>query len=76
MPDPASNGIWDVILTETAYHVAHQCLQDGNLPPVKPIGNIGYEAEPRYSLAASVLARFTLARKSEDKISVIIIDLR
>ncbi|CAL5018304.1 unnamed protein product [Urochloa decumbens] len=85
----ASDGMWDVISNETACHVARQCLDYGNSPPVDPraansstaaaamaAAARGHGAEPRCSRAAWVLGRLALARETADNISVIVVDLR
>ncbi|CAL5035648.1 unnamed protein product [Urochloa decumbens] len=85
----ASDGMWDVISNETVCHVARQCLEYGNSPPVDPraassstaaaataTAARGHGAEPRCSRAAWVLGRLALARETADNISVIVVDLR
>ncbi|CAL5028729.1 unnamed protein product [Urochloa decumbens] len=86
----ASDGMWDVISNETACHVARQCLEYGNSPPVDPraansstaaaamaaAARGQHGAEPRCSRAAWVLGRLALARETADNISVIVVDLR
>ncbi|CAL5035649.1 unnamed protein product [Urochloa decumbens] len=82
----ASDGMWDVISNETACHVARQCLEHGNSPPIDPSAASSstvaaassrvHGAERRCFHAAWVLGRLALARETADNISVIVVDLR
>ncbi|RZR87781.1 hypothetical protein BHM03_00015251 [Ensete ventricosum] len=85
----ASDGLWDVLPNDLACDVARRCLEEAD--PTRgsdeTIGGgdgggatDGWEEEQasdaRCSLAATLLARLALGRKSGDNISVIVIDLR
>ncbi|CAL9108980.1 unnamed protein product [Musa textilis] len=82
----ASDGLWDVLPNDLACDVARRCLEEAD-PTRESEDTLGggatdgrEEAEPasdaRCSLAATLLARLALGRKSADNISVIVIDLR
>ncbi|XP_030532919.1 probable protein phosphatase 2C 75 isoform X2 [Rhodamnia argentea] len=79
----ASDGLWDVLSSELACEVAFECLREGG-PPAMDL-NSGPAAEDNGShslcpsrsvLAASLLTRLALGRKSWDNISVIVVDLK
>ncbi|XP_030444606.2 probable protein phosphatase 2C 75 [Syzygium oleosum] len=79
----ASDGLWDVLSSELACEVAFECLREGS-PPAMDL-NSGPAAEDdgnralfpsRSVLAASLLTRLALGRKSWDNISVIVVDLK
>ncbi|KAI0493559.1 hypothetical protein KFK09_023678 [Dendrobium nobile] len=87
----ASDGLWDVIPNELACNVARRCLAEGspklaerdlNSPTSAgeeaPISNEKDQAAPEAwcSMAAALLARLALGRRSTDNISVIVVDLR
>ncbi|PKU74952.1 probable protein phosphatase 2C 68 [Dendrobium catenatum] len=87
----ASDGLWDVIPNELACNVARRCLAEGspklaekdlNNPTSAgeeaPISNEKDQAAPEAwcSMAAALLARLALGRRSTDNISVIVVDLR
>lgn len=83
----ASDGLWDVISNELACDVARRCLEEGALSSGADdvtravIENVTDEEKeqvsaPRCSLAAALLARLALGRKSADNISVIVVDLK
>ncbi|KAF8044305.1 hypothetical protein BT93_A2330 [Corymbia citriodora subsp. variegata] len=79
----ASDGLWDVLSSELACEVAFECLREGSPPAVDL--NAGPAAEDnensalfpsRSVLAAALLTRLALGRKSWDNISVIVVDLK
>lgn len=80
----ASDGLWDVLTNELACEIASRCLQEGSPPPsrdlnsgTKPEEETGRALYPsRSALAAALLTRLALARKSLDNISVIVVDLK
>ncbi|KAM0938915.1 putative protein-serine/threonine phosphatase [Dioscorea sansibarensis] len=82
----ASDGLWDVISNELACDVARRCLEESAPSSGADdvtravIENVTDEEEqasaPRCSLAAALLARLALGRKSADNISVIVADLK
>lgn len=59
----ASDGLWDVVSTEMACHVARECLQ----------GDTVFSS--RSASAAALLTRIAMERGSNDNISVIVVDL-
>ncbi|KAI3731278.1 hypothetical protein L1987_62466 [Smallanthus sonchifolius] len=66
-----SDGLWDVLSSELACNIVHECLQSVE-PRIE-----GASGDPSKSeLAASLLVRLALGRRSTDNISVIVIDLR
>ncbi|KAG0486148.1 hypothetical protein HPP92_008243 [Vanilla planifolia] len=84
----ASDGLWDVLSNELACSVARKCLAEGG-PALSTEDisstssaaeeanvNDGQKPEARCSMAAALLARLALGRRSTDNISVIVIDLR
>lgn len=80
----ASDGLWDVLSSELACEIARECLKDR--PPAAAIVlNSGPQVEDegagalfpsRSVLAAALLTRLALGRKSYDNISVIVVDLK
>ncbi|PIA49798.1 hypothetical protein AQUCO_01300500v1 [Aquilegia coerulea] len=86
----ASDGLWDVISNDMACDVARRCLFEGSsfitpeiremLPTQTNGGGIDGEAasqsQARCSIAAALLTRLALGRRSADNISVIVIDLK
>lgn len=83
----ATDGLWDVLTNELACDIARRCLEEGNpnidAPSVGVTESSGSSEEDEEhpcqtscNLAAALLARLALARKSTDNISVIVIDLR
>ncbi|KAJ0970282.1 hypothetical protein J5N97_023159 [Dioscorea zingiberensis] len=83
----ASDGLWDVISNKLACDVARRCLEDGApsngaddvaRAVTESVTDSGEEqaSSPRCSLAATLLARLALGRKSADNISVIVVDLK
>ncbi|KAK6936373.1 PPM-type phosphatase-like domain [Dillenia turbinata] len=80
----ASDGLWDVLSNDLACEVASRCLQDGNHTNVQRNQSaesqrddqLGALYPSRSASAAALLTRLALARKSEDNISVIVVDLR
>ncbi|KAI3815843.1 hypothetical protein L1987_15526 [Smallanthus sonchifolius] len=61
-----SNGVWDVVSSESACKTVHDCLDISSVEP---------RIEGRAS-AATILVRLALGRRSSDNISAIVIDLR
>nr|UXG06313.1 ABA-hypersensitive germination 1 [Magnolia sieboldii] len=84
----ASDGLWDVLSNDMACNMARSCLYEGSassfVAEFLNIGNIEstsenediQESRSRCSLAATLLTRLALGRKSTDNISVVVIDLR
>lgn len=84
----ASDGLWDVLPSELACEVARECLQgvaatttttttiDLNAVPQIEEEAAGTSYPSRSALAAALLTRLALGRKSTDNISVIVIDLK
>lgn len=81
----ASDGLWDVLSNELACKVAWECLREGTpaaadctLDSKPRRDDEGAEAlyPSRSALAAALLTRLALGRKSYDNISVIVVDLR
>lgn len=82
----ASDGLWDVLSSELACEVARECLQEGaaaaattidlNATPQIEEEGAGTSYPSRSALAAALLTRLALGRKSTDNISVIVIDLK
>lgn len=78
----ASDGLWDVLSSDLACEVAHECLKGGN----NSVFNAGRSNQKdegtealypsRSVLAAALLTRLALGRKSLDNISVIVVDLQ
>ncbi|KAJ0713975.1 putative protein-serine/threonine phosphatase [Helianthus annuus] len=77
-----SDGLWDVLSSELACNIVHECLQENRSSNVEPRtetheGANGEGAYPsRSESAATLLVRLALGRRSTDNISVIVIDLR
>ncbi|KAF2311806.1 hypothetical protein GH714_026815 [Hevea brasiliensis] len=77
----ASDGLWDVLSSELACEVACECLQEGSPPTLVndrsqiDEGN-GALYPTRSILAAALLTRLALGRRSSDNISVIVVDLK
>lgn len=71
-----SDGLWDVLSSELACNIVHECLIQNTSSSVgPPVGGEG--AYPsRSESAATLLVRLALGRKSTDNISVIVIDLK
>ncbi|KAG6576763.1 putative protein phosphatase 2C 75, partial [Cucurbita argyrosperma subsp. sororia] len=84
----ASDGLWDVLSSELACEVTRECLQERTAAAAATTTTIDLNAEPqieegagtsypsRSSLAAALLTRLALGRRSMDNISVIVIDLK
>ncbi|CAK7337137.1 unnamed protein product [Dovyalis caffra] len=77
----ASDGLWDVLSSDLACQVARKCLREENLPfnaAGPQIENEGAGAlyPSRSMLAAALLTRLALGRRSCDNISVIVVDLK
>ncbi|XVE58654.1 hypothetical protein DITRI_Ditri04bG0186200 [Diplodiscus trichospermus] len=88
----ASDGLWDVMSSDLACEVARECLKEGsngdtaaalNLNDGRNDGRHKKEDEgsetlypSRSVLAAALLTRLALGRKSSDNISVIVVDLK
>ncbi|XP_038708682.1 probable protein phosphatase 2C 75 isoform X1 [Tripterygium wilfordii] len=78
----ASDGLWDVLSSDLACEVACECLREGSAPANLSAGprmedeksSALYPA--RSVLAAALLTRLALGRKSSDNISVIVVDLK
>ncbi|PPD94244.1 hypothetical protein GOBAR_DD08720 [Gossypium barbadense] len=78
----ASDGLWDVLSSDLACEVAHECLKEGN----NSVFNAGRSNQKdegtealypsRSVLAAALLTRLAFGRKSLDNISVIVVDLK
>ncbi|KAJ6889569.1 hypothetical protein NC652_030342 [Populus alba x Populus x berolinensis] len=71
----ASDGLWDVLSSDLACQVARECLREKN-PPAKAGPQIEEEGAgalypSRSMLAAALLTRLALGRRSADNISVI-----
>ncbi|KAI4383077.1 hypothetical protein MLD38_008957 [Melastoma candidum] len=80
----ASDGLWDVMSNELACQVACECLHEldpGNPDDAtsRPRQGAKDEGQPLYPsrsvLAAALLTRLALGRKSQDNISVIVVNL-
>ncbi|KAK1256904.1 putative protein phosphatase 2C 37 [Acorus gramineus] len=81
----ASDGLWDVLSNDTACDVTRRCLYEGRppMPGGTPPNAVAKEEEDddeptphtRCHLAAALLTRLALGRKSSDNISVIVVDL-
>ncbi|XP_043715112.1 probable protein phosphatase 2C 75 [Telopea speciosissima] len=82
----ASDGLWDVLSNDLACEVARKCLHEGGPstaarilneePPDENATATEQMEQSRCSLAAALLTRLALGRKSSDNISVIVIDLK
>ncbi|CAL9207228.1 unnamed protein product [Musa hybrid cultivar] len=82
----ASDGLWDVLPNDVACDVARRCLEEADQSRGAEDVDGGdataggreqeQASDARCSLAAVLLARLALARRSADNISVIVIDLR
>ncbi|CAL9780756.1 unnamed protein product [Musa acuminata subsp. burmannicoides] len=84
----ASDGLWDVLPNDLACDVARRCLEEAD--PTRGSERLVHEdggdtagdpekehaSDARCSLAAALLARLALGRRSADNISVVVIDLR
>ncbi|KAI3517628.1 hypothetical protein L1887_16843 [Cichorium endivia] len=70
----ASDGLWDVLSSELACKIVHECLGENQEPRIE--ANEGAAAGSSSDAAATLLIRLALGRRSTDNISVIIIDLR
>ncbi|CAL9130485.1 unnamed protein product [Musa acuminata var. zebrina] len=84
----ASDGLWDVLPNDLACDVARRCLDEAD--PTRGSERLVHEdggdtagdpekehaSDARCSLAAALLARLALGRRSADNISVVVIDLR
>ncbi|KAK9063232.1 hypothetical protein SSX86_017102 [Deinandra increscens subsp. villosa] len=74
-----SDGLWDVLSSELACNIVHECLQENKNPSVKARvegASSGGAYPSRSELAATLLVRLALGRRSTDNMSVIVIDLR
>nr|XP_015877991.2 probable protein phosphatase 2C 75 isoform X1 [Ziziphus jujuba var. spinosa] len=81
----ASDGLWDVLSSDLACGVASECLREGNRSASAIDLNAGPQMEDegagalypsRSALAAALLTRLALGRKSSDNVSVIVVDLK
>ncbi|GMI99558.1 hypothetical protein HRI_003625100 [Hibiscus trionum] len=80
----ASDGLWDVLSSDMACEVAHECLKERSNDTLDI--NAGRSTqndeggEPLYPsrsvLAATLLTRLALGRGSSDNISVVVVDLK
>ncbi|URD78128.1 PP2Cc [Musa troglodytarum] len=84
----ASDGLWDVLPNDLACDVARRCLEEAE--PTRGSERLLHEdggdtaggpekehaSDARCSLAAALLARLALGRRSADNISVVVVDLR
>ncbi|KAK8537082.1 hypothetical protein V6N12_043261 [Hibiscus sabdariffa] len=80
----ASDGLWDVLSSDMACEVVHECLKEGSNGSLNI--NAGQSTqkdeggEPLYPsrsvLAATLLTRLALGRGSADNISVVVVDLK
>ncbi|KAL0324116.1 UNVERIFIED_CONTAM: putative protein phosphatase 2C 75 [Sesamum calycinum] len=85
----ATDGLWDVMSTEMACRVTHQCLKEPRATAA-PGGSEGLSYPPssenalesemsfpsRSASAAALLTRLALARNSTDNICVVVVDLK
>ncbi|KAI3817939.1 hypothetical protein L1987_11740 [Smallanthus sonchifolius] len=69
-----SDGLWDVLSSELACNIVHECLESVE-PPIEGASGEGLYPS-RSELAATLLVRLALGRRSTNNISVIVIDLR
>ncbi|XP_050224974.1 probable protein phosphatase 2C 75 [Mercurialis annua] len=74
----ASDGLWDVLSSDLACEVASECLREGSPTTRTQREDEGAGAlyPSRSVLAAALLTRLALARRSADNISVIVVDLK
>ena len=79
----ASDGLWDVVLNDTACGIARMCLkaQKPSSPPMSPgndmaAGVAGDGSDKACSDASILLTKLALARHSTDNVSVVVVDLR
>ncbi|XP_073123432.1 protein phosphatase 2C 37-like [Henckelia pumila] len=75
----ASDGLWDVVSNETACGVARMCLQSRK--PPSPGNDVtvtaaGESSDKACSDASILLTKLALARRSQDNVSVVVVDLR
>ncbi|KAL3650188.1 hypothetical protein CASFOL_006591 [Castilleja foliolosa] len=76
----ASDGLWDVVSSETACRVARMCLKSRK-PPRSPGNDIkiteaGESSDQACSDASILLTKLALARHTTDNVSVVVVDLR
>lgn len=79
----ASDGLWNELSIDLACRVASRCLREGGIggvdlnsvPQTERPSVADHDQSPTH-LAATLLTRLALGRKSTDNISVIVIDLR
>ena len=84
----ASDGLWDVLSSDLVCEVARECLKEGsngataatalnlNAGPNKVDEGAETLYPSRSVLAAALLTRLALGRKSLDNISVVVVDLK
>ncbi|KAK1415321.1 hypothetical protein QVD17_31100 [Tagetes erecta] len=72
----ASDGLWDVLSSELACNIVHECLIQNNNSSVGPSVSEEGVFPSRSESAATLLVRLALGRKSTDNISVVVIDLK
>ncbi|EEF51485.1 probable protein phosphatase 2C 75 [Ricinus communis] len=77
----ASDGLWDVLSSDLACEVASECLREGSPTVANARPNMEDEEggalyPSRSILAAAILTRLALGRRSADNISVIVVDLK
>lgn len=68
----ASDGLWDVISSETACRVTRKCLEAKRTLDSKHTGEAAGCAARE---AAAVLARLAISRGSDDNVSVVVVEL-
>uniref|UniRef100_A0A6N2KBS3 protein-serine/threonine phosphatase n=1 Tax=Salix viminalis TaxID=40686 RepID=A0A6N2KBS3_SALVM len=72
----ASDGLWDVMSSDLACQVARECLRAANAGPQIEDEGAAALYPSRSMLAAALLTRLALGRRSADNISVIVVDLK
>jgi protein phosphatase 2C len=84
----ASDGLWNVVTNETACQVVRACFRSNGspspggvwpsdvLPSAAREGDSAADSDRACSDAALLLTKLTLARRSSDNVSVVIVDLR
>ncbi|KAI3762419.1 hypothetical protein L1987_52849 [Smallanthus sonchifolius] len=68
-----SDGLWDVLSSELSCEVVHKCQQENLNSDLMAV----HDGGPLYTtMAAAILVRFAMGRRSTDNISVIVVDLK